>query len=122
MAQAIQKQRPATNFDYSKLVDIINKNKEIPFVNRFINSQDYPVINNPDGTYSTHKMMWGESRGKYYVFPSIEMIEDQLTDLPSVGINPFKHAMENKNYIEFNSPEEASWFSKNYKKYWDIFP
>lgn len=118
--KAINYQPQAISENYGRIWDIIQKNKKTPFVNRLINRQDYPVIGNPDGTYSTHRMSWGQVGNKYWVFPMIEMVGDELVDLRQSGIDPFEHARQNQNYIEFNTPEEADFFSKNYKKYWDL--
>ena len=35
------------------------------------------------------------------------------------GKDAFDHAIKNNNYIKFDTPEDAAWFSQNYKKYWD---
>lgn len=97
---------------------IIEQNKFIPWVDRIINKDKYPMIKNPDGTVSSHKMAWGQYGDKYVVFPTIEMINGKLVNLPEVGIDPFNHAIKNNAYIGFDTPEQADWFSKNYKQYW----
>ena len=118
--EAIYSQPKALDENYLKLHNIYQKHKNVKFMNRLINRENYPMIRNPDGSYSTHRMAWSESEGKYYVFPTMEMIGEELIDLPSAGIDPFEHAMQNKNFIEFSTAEEADWFSQNYKKYLGI--
>uniref|UniRef100_A0A6M3JS11 Uncharacterized protein n=1 Tax=viral metagenome TaxID=1070528 RepID=A0A6M3JS11_9ZZZZ len=103
-----------------ELSEIIQGNQNIPFIQRLINRYIYPVINNPEGTQSSHKMMWGQVNDKYIVFPSIELVNGKLTDMLKAGIDPMEQALQNKNFIEFDSPNEAEWFTKNYKKYFGV--
>ena len=106
-------QSPQTNTD--ALMGIMLANKSKNFVDRVLNRDKYPVLNNPDGTVSTHKMSWGESNGKYYVYPTILWNGKKLIDY---GENAFPKAMQSGDFIEFDSPDKADWFSKNYKKIW----
>ena len=104
------------------IFNTIEKNKAVPFVDRIINKNKYPSLKDPKtGKDMTHMMSWGESGGKYYVFPTIEMINGKLVDMTESGMNPFDYALKNKNYIEFDTPDAADYFSKNYKKYWELF-
>ncbi len=98
---------------------ILNDWQFVPFVQRILNKDKYPVINNSDGTYSTHKLSWGSIGDKYVVFPQIEMVDGKLTNLLEAGIDPFNYAMNTRNYIQFDSPDDADFFTKNYKSYWD---
>jgi hypothetical protein len=66
-------------------------------------------------------MSWGEGENdngdyKYFVFPTI--LRDKK-GLKNYGKNAFKEAMKRKEYIEFDSPDQADWFSRNYKLLWD---
>lgn len=100
-----------------KIIKIIEQNKNVPFVDRIINKDKYPTIK--EGDYDvTHKMAWGESEGKYYVFPTVEMIGGKLVDLGAAGIDPLKHALDSNNFISFDNAQDADSFSKNYKSYW----
>ncbi|RJQ58944.1 MAG: hypothetical protein C4530_09990 [Desulfobacteraceae bacterium] len=96
----------------------IEKNRNIPFVQRIIDKDSYPALKEGDLDV-THKMAWADVGGKYLAFPTVEMVDGKLTDLESAGIDPVKHAIENKNFIEFPTPEEADRFSKDYKRYWE---
>ena len=103
------------------IFNTIEKNKAVPFVDRIINKNKYPSLKDPKtGEDMTHMMSWGEVGGKYYVFPTIEMINGKLTNMIESGIDPFDYALKNKNYIEFDTPDMADYFSKNYKTYWDL--
>ena len=94
-------------------------NQNVPFVQRLFNPGIFPTINNPDGSYSSHKMGWGQSGNKYYAYPNIDYFNGKLTDFSVPPWNrrfAFDEAMKNKNYIEFGSGEEADYFGKNYKE------
>ena len=52
-------------------VDQLNPNS-LNFVDRYLNPDQYPVIENADGTVSTHKMAAeADAAGNWYVFPTI---------------------------------------------------
>jgi hypothetical protein len=54
---------------------------EPEFVDRVRNNQNYPVINNPDGSVSTHRMAAeSDANGNWYVFPTIQMQDGKLTE------------------------------------------
>ena len=97
---------------------IIEQNKAIPFVDRIINRHKYPVLK--DGDYDvSHKMADAEVDGKYIAFPTVAMKEGKLTDLSMAGLDPVGEALKSRNFIEFKTPEEAQYFSKHYKQYWN---
>jgi hypothetical protein len=50
---------------------------EPEFIDRSLNPQNYPVINNPDGSISSHRMAAEvDENGNWYVFPTIQMQPD----------------------------------------------
>ena len=54
---------------------------EPEFVDRVRNNQNYPVINNPDGSVSTHRMAAeSDANGNWYVFPTIQMQDGELVE------------------------------------------
>jgi hypothetical protein len=54
---------------------------EPEFVDRVRNNQNYPVINNPDGSVSTHRMAAeSDANGNWYVFPTIQMQDGKLIE------------------------------------------
>jgi len=105
--------------DAETIAKIIKQNKDVPFVERLINKDKYPSIpwTTPEGKLgsATHQMSWGESGGKYFVFPQIEIINGKLIDLETAGIDPFKYALDSNNFISFDNAEDAADFSENYK-------
>ena len=54
---------------------------EPEFIDRINNPQNYPVIQNPDGSVSTHRMAAeSDSQGNFYVFPTIQMEDGRLVE------------------------------------------
>ena len=100
--------------DNETILKVLNQNKGKIFIDRLLNRQNYPVINNPNGTYSTHKMAWGQAGNKYYVFPTILWDGQSLREYTPQ--EAWKHVFDTGNYLEFDTPEEADFFTNNYKK------
>src|SRR3990172_2586899 len=100
---------------------IIEFNKHIPFVERIINRDQYPTIQSTIDTSktATHEMAWGETGGQFFVFPTLDIVNGKLIPFKDIGIDPFSYAMKSGNYIPFDTAEEADYFSKNYKQYWN---
>ena len=72
---------------------------------------------------ATHKMSWGEDDHGAYVFPEVQEIDGQLIDFSrppyAPGIADYM-AHKNNNIVRM-SPEEADWFTRNYKQYYPSF-
>jgi hypothetical protein len=100
----------------SILQDILRKNQDKKFVKRIINRSPMK-LDNKDGTHSTHSMAYSEAEGKFYVYPTVIETEGELKRLKSE--EAWKHAKDKKEFIRFDSKDEADWFSKNYKNVWD---
>jgi hypothetical protein len=91
---------------------LANKNKN--FVDRILNPDNYPKRNNPDGSYSTHLMSSSEVDGKNIVYPTL-VYNKEKNSLFSPE-DPVKYALENGEYIPFDTPESADKFaSGDYK-------
>ncbi len=99
-----------------KLTSILNANKGKNFVKRIIDRDKYPVLDNGDGTHSTHSMAWGEVDGRYVVFPTVQQEGEGLVRFGDS--EAFGRSMRNGEYIEFADPAEAEWFSHDYKSVW----
>jgi hypothetical protein len=99
------------------ILRILTENQNKGFVKRILNPNEYPTLNNKDGTHSTHSMTWGETGGKFVVFPTV-----LYNDKKELTRHDFKSAWENVretgNFIEFETSEEADFFSREYKQYW----
>ena len=111
--------RQGGNNEFDRINNILTKNKQLNFVDRIINKDKYPVIENSDNTYSTHKMSYANVDGKFIVYPNIILYPEtkNLIELkPKEAIN---YAIESKEFIPFDKEEDAKWFSENYKKVWE---
>jgi len=95
---------------------ILDANKGMNFVERVINPNIYPVLNNEDGSVSTHSMASGEGDGRYYAYPTVVQEGDRLKRLEDA--DAWRHASRTGERIEFSTPEEADWFARNYKSVW----
>jgi len=104
--------------EYEKLLEILNSNANKSFVKRILHKGQYPTLDNGDGTVSTHSMSWGDADGRYFVYPTVLYTKDKTLKRYNNDA-AWIHAMQTGNFIEFHSPQEADWFSKNYKKIWD---
>lgn len=102
-------------FDEATIADILNRHSNLNFVQRVMSPDKFPVINNPDGSVSTHKMAWGSYGNQHVVFPTI-VYDEKTGTLKDLGKEAFDYAIKNKQYIPFNNPKEAESFSINYKK------
>src|SRR5262245_46720800 len=99
---------------YERAMRILLANQEKSFVQRVLKPQNYPVLSQDNGGYATHKMAWTTDDNKHYVYPTV-MLNDrgQLEDFgPDQG---YELARRSGNYIQFDDPQEADWFARNYK-------
>lgn len=67
------------------------------------------------GKRATHKMSWAEVDGKYIVFPTVLYDWKRLVDYGNAALD---NVLKTGNFIEFDSPEKADWFSRRYKTVW----
>ena len=96
---------------------ILSVNSDKEFVKRILKPEDYPKLKNKDGTVSTHSMGWGTADNKAYVYPTVVTGKDGNLERLNEK-KAWKHAMENREYIEFSDKEYADWFSREYKQVW----
>jgi len=102
-----------------KVSQVIDKHQDKQFVQRIVSPKDYPKLDLGKGNYATHKMSYSTFNDGAIAYPSI--VYDQNTG----KLNPLKsnealmHAIRSGEFIKFDTPEEADWFSQNYKKYWE---
>lgn len=95
------------------------------FVKRLLdpNRKSIPDWETKGQKIATHKMSWGEDEHGAYVFPEVQEIDGQLIDFSrppyAPGIADYM-AHKNNNIIRM-SPEEADWFTRNYKQYYPSF-
>ena len=98
---------------------------------RFIQRMSEPLryITLPDGQKATHKMSWAtaEFNGKEKPFIYSQIQENDKGELQDFGDQAVKRALDKKNYLIVNSPEEAELFTNSadlqhgYKQGWKEF-
>jgi hypothetical protein len=54
--------QPVEEAPVEDITQFLEKNKDVPFVDRILNPDKYPVQENPGGTVSTHLMAYGETK------------------------------------------------------------
>lgn len=103
--------------EYQRLMAVLKQNSDKTFVQRILRPDDFPQLNWGDGSYSTHRMAWGESNGKYVVYPTVLMGNDGgLMDYGPK--NAWDHVQQTGNFVQFDNPKDAEWFATRYKGAW----
>jgi hypothetical protein len=98
---------------------ILNQHSDKLFVQRILNPDDYPRLDNEDGTVSSHSMAWGTNGdGKHFVYPTVVMNRSGVLQRLSDD-DAWDNSRKTGNYIEMPSEEKADWFSKKYKVVWE---
>lgn len=105
--------------DTEKVNKILNDNAGLNFVQRIKKVDTSPVLMDyaGPGTHGTHLMASGEYGGKGIAYP--EIIQGKDGNLQRLGgKEAADHAIKTGEHIKFDTPAEAEWFGKNYKKAW----
>lgn len=103
---------------YQALSNVLTeRNKNLNFVDRYINPESYPVIQNDDNSISTHLMGYStDDEGNAYIYPEIVYENNKLNKL--TNDEAWNYAIENKEYIKSPSNKLANYFTeKGYKNY-----
>lgn len=106
-------QAGGAEYPSAKVYQLLQMNQQKQFVDRILHAGRYPVMNLGGGQIATHKMAWGTADGKAYMYPTIVLQGGKLVELSPD--QAFRHAMSTGEYIAFDRPEEAEWFSQAYK-------
>ena len=92
------------------------------FVDRIARPELYPTLPLNDGTGSmaTHKMSWSTYGDKQtpIVYPTVIYDRNTNTLKQLDDDAAFRHAMDNNEFLSFDSPEQADVFSREYKRHW----
>ena len=97
---------------------IITANQDKQFVRRIMNPQAYPAIDNGDGSRSTHLMAYSKAGNAFRVYPTIAYDPRSKKLTKRDGDAAYNHAVKTGDYIDFDTEDEAAWFSRNYKAVW----
>lgn len=94
--------------------NVLYKNRKNPFVQRILIGEKQPVFDYDDqGRPMTHLMTSIDN----FALPLLQYDQRtaKWTDLRNADINSaFDESIKSGNYIEFNTPEEANAFGKDY--------
>lgn len=105
--------------DITEMIGFLEKHSDKPFVQRILAPQKYPKLDLGGGQFATHKMAWAEvetKRGKkYVVFPTVLYDGKKLVDY---GDKALPLVLKDGDYIEFDNPDAADRFSREYKSVW----
>lgn len=110
-----QQQIPvATGNKYADVGRVLYENMNKPFVQRILMGNNQPVFgSDQQGNPMTHLMTSIDN----LAVPSLQYDDKtkQWKDLRSLPLNQVvDESMRSNNFIEFQTPEEANWFGKNY--------
>lgn len=95
----------------------VPQNTNLNFEKRILNPEQYPELNNDDGSFATHQMAWSSGKNGYYAFPTI--IQDPVSgNLKSLSpLQAVQYAIKSGEYRKFNTPEEAEQYANGGYKY-----
>ena len=96
--------------------EILQSNKDVPFVDRVLNPDKYPTLPAGDGAVKTHRLAYAGTDDGAIVFPMIHWDGKKLVDFEKDPQKAIEVAKQSGNIINFNSEEEADKFTKSYKE------
>lgn len=97
--------------DAEEMRNVLRANSGKNFVQRITNASDWPVMQNPGGSYSSHRMASAESDGRGYAFPTL--FYDKGTNALYQPQDPMAEARRTREFIEFPDPAAAERFAAN---------
>ncbi len=90
---------------------------EMNFVQRYRSPSKFPVLDNGDGSISTHRMSWAEADNGYIAYPTIVQKGDKLVHLSHR--EAIKYAIENNEFMSFDNKLDAKAYAEGgYKDEW----
>ena len=105
--------------DEEYIKKLMEAHKDKNFVQRILSPNDFPYMDVGGGYKASHQMAWGESDGKYFVYPTI--VQDPNTGELSKLDNDqaFDYALQTGEYFEFDDADSADFVSQKYKMLWE---
>jgi hypothetical protein len=102
-----------------KLEAVLEANKDKNFVHRIYNPQlSLPLPDIAPDAYGTHMMSYATDEKGAIAYPEI-IFDEKAGKLKRLGRSEAQdHAYKTGEFIRFKTPEEAEWFTKNYKEIW----
>ena len=105
-----------------EIATILMDNMSKEFVQRIVHNETSPTIPWGENQTASHQMAANEiggdkpGEGRFLAYPEVVNTPEGMKSLK--GMEAIIYALENNEYIEFPTQEEATEFSKNYKKFW----
>jgi hypothetical protein len=102
------------NPEYEAMSKVLSqRNKHLNWVERGLNPDNYPKIENKDGSFSTHKLAYSTGdNGEAYVYPTIIQNDkgelEQLDDTAAL-----EYAMKTKTAMTIPDVKLAEYYSQN---------
>jgi hypothetical protein len=92
---------------------LTQRNKHLNWVDRGLNPDKYPKIDNQDGTFSTHKLAYSTGdNGEAYVYPTI--IQNDKGELEQLDDKAaWEYAKKTKTAMRIPNVKLAEYYSKN---------
>ncbi len=107
------------NNNVENLMQLLGQNKQVPFVDRVINPQNYPNPNifDESGRMQTHFMSATPDKdGNWYAYPNIIFKDGEYKKLNLNEDQALEFAKKSGNLISFGKDKDGAInFSKNYK-------
>ncbi len=114
-AGAGQQEQPASG-NRDRVMQVLEQNQGKRFVQRILDPTSVAPLQNEDGTVSTHSMAWSTNDQGNFVYPTVVEQDGKLMRLePDQAA---ERALQTGEYITFQNPEDADWFSQSYKEAW----
>ncbi len=103
--------------ELKRIKEILDQNKHKGFVKRILEPEKFPTLELGNGRHASHMMAWSKVGDKFIVYPTVLYDGKKLQQYsPDIAI---RHVLETGNFIEFDNPKDADWFSKRYKQVWN---
>ena len=101
-------------FEFEAMSKVLSqRNKHLNWVDRGLNPDKYPKIDNQDGTFSTHRLAYSTGdNGEAYVYPTI--IQNDKGELEQLDDNAaWEYARNTKTAMRIPNVKLAEYYSQN---------
>jgi hypothetical protein len=92
------------------------------FVQRIFEPQQFPAVQNPDGSSSTHRMrvdhLFIGDKEVPAMYPTIFWKDGYNIDFGDDIEGAKEYAIKNNEYIKFDNLDDALWMERNWKRLW----
>jgi hypothetical protein len=114
-------QTPVVELAQDPIAAKLAQHAEKPFVQRILRPDSYDPLVLSGGDTASHMMAYSEVDGRHVVYPTV--IQGESGELRKFPFDTaLDMALKSGNFIDFDTAEEADFFSKNYKRYFGDMP